>query len=122
MKLKDGWYAKDENGEIYWYDEMPEKGQYEWNSEGEVNQVGVSIQIVDPWEDSLHKVEDGVITKVQTFEKDQKVLASYDRIAWYRRYYSHCKGGKHFVFANGKTSWSGEGISMFHFIKPAEEE
>ena len=103
MKLKDGWYAKDSNQDVFWYDEMPEKGNNCWYNGASARFIAC-IQIDGPWEDSLHKVEDGVITKVQTFEKDQKVLASDDRIAWYRRYYSHCKGGKHFVFANGKTS------------------
>lgn len=127
MKLKDGWYAKDLNGDVYWYAEMPGKGKDCWHFTMMLCRLSACIQIDDPWEDSLHKVEDGVITKVHTFKKDQKVLVSDDgeqcgNRRWYRRYYSRYDGGKHFVFANGKTSWSQEGTSAFKYIKPAEEE
>ena len=120
MKFKDGWYAKDPDQDIYWYGEMPEKGNNCWYN-GAAARFSACIQIDDPWEDSLHKVEDGVITKIHTFKKDQKVLVSDNRIVWCRRHYSHYEDGKHFVFANGKTSWSEEGKIGFHFIKPAEE-
>lgn len=121
MKLKDGYYAKDSNGDVYWYEEMPEKEKDCWYY-GTTSRLLHCIQIDGPWEDSLHRVEDGVITKIHTFKKDQRVLVSYDRIAWYRRYYSRYDDGKHFVFANGKTSWSQEGTSAFKYIRPAEEE
>lgn len=126
MKLIDGYYAKDQYGTVYWYEELPEKRQSYWDS-GELILELSCIQIDGPWEDSLHKVENGKITRVQAYSKDQPVLASddgencYDR-RWYRRYYSHYKDGNHYVFSNGKTSWSQEGQSVFKYIKPAEEE
>ena len=126
MKFIDGYYAKDQDGTVYWYEELPEKWQSRWDSAKRI-QVLSCIQIDGPWEDSLHKVEDGKITKVQTYSKGQKVLVSnegencQDR-RWYRRYYSHYKDGNHYVFSNGKTSWSQEGQSVFKYIKPAEEE
>ena len=126
MKLKDGWYAKDSNQDVFWYAEMPDKGKDGWHY-GTPSRSLHCIQIDGPWEDSLHTVKDGVITKIHTFKKDQKVLVSDDgeqcgNRRWYRRYYSRYDDGKHFVFANGKTSWSQEGTSAFKYIKPAEEE
>ena len=101
MKLKDGWYAKDENEDVYWFEEMPEKGNSRWIMTT-TSRTSTCIQIDGPWEDSLHKVEDGVITKIQTFKKDQKVLVSdgekqCGNHKWYRRYYSRYDDGKHFV-------------------------
>ena len=107
---------------------MPERFSINWKVSIKGSPKFIAcIQIDDPWEASLHKVEDGVITKIHTFKKDQKVLVSDDgghcgNRRWYRRYYSHYKEGNHYVFTNGKTSWTQEGKSMFHFIKPAEEE
>ena len=126
MKLIDGYYAKDQNGVVYWYEEIPEKRQSYWDRGKDIRSLSC-IQIDGPWEDSLHKVEDGKITRVQTYSKDQPVLASNDgencqERRWYRRYYSHYKDGNHYVFSNGKTSWSQEGQSVFKYIKPAEEE
>ena len=126
MKLIDGYYAKDQDGGVYWYGELPEKRDTAWAVNGSFSRA-TSIQIDGPWEDSLHKVEDGKITKVQTFEKDQPVLVSDDGEncqdrRWLKRYYSHYKDGNHYVFSNGKTSWSQEGQSVFKYIKPAEEE
>ena len=127
MKLIDGYYAKDQDGGVFWYEELPEKGQSYWDSRKQHSQSLSCIQIDGPWEESLHKVEDGKITKVQTYSKDQPVLASNDGEncqdrRWYRRYYSHYKDGNHYVFSNGKTSWSEEGQSVFKYIKLAEEE
>ena len=76
MKLKDGYYAKDENEDVFWYEDMPCKGKDCWHYTMISCRLLYCIQIDDPWEDSLHKVEDGVITKIQTFKKDQKVLVS----------------------------------------------
>ena len=126
MKLIDGYYAKDQSGVIYWHKEMPEKGDTAWATDGSFTST-THIQIDGPWEESLRRVEDGKITRVQTYSKDQKVLASNDgencqERRWYRRYYSHYKDGNHYVFSNGKTSWSQEGQSVFKYIKPAEEE
>jgi hypothetical protein len=126
MKLIDGYYAKNQNGGVYWHKEMPEKGVTIW-ADNNAHIGVICIQIDGPWEDSLHRVEDGKITKVQTYSKDQKVLVSDDGEncqdrRWYRRYYSHYKDGNHYVFSNGKTSWSQEGKSVFKYIKPAEEE
>ena len=126
MKFIDGYYAKDQDGAAYWYGELPEKRDTAWAVNGSFSRA-TSIQIDGPWEDSLHKVEDGKITKVQTFEKDQPVLVSDDGEncqdrRWLKRYYSHYKDGNHYVFSNGKTSWSQEGQSVFKYIKPAEEE
>ena len=126
MKFIDGYYAKDQDGTVYWYEELPEKGQSYWDSEELMLELSC-IQIDGPWEDSLHKVEDGKITRVQIYSKDQPVLVSDDGEngqdrRWYRRYYSHYKDGKHYVFSFGKTSWSQEGQSVFKYIKPAEEE
>ena len=126
MKLIDGYYAKDQDGTVYWYEELPEKWQSRWDSAKRI-QVLSCIQIDGPWEDSLHKVEDGKITRVQTYSKDQKVLVSDDGETcqdrrWLKRYYSHYKDGDHYVFSNGKTSWSQEGQSVFKYIKSAEEE
>ena len=137
MKLIDGYYAKDQDGVVYWYKEMPEKvvywhkempekGDTTWAANGSFTRT-THIQIDGPWEDSLHKVEDGKITRVQIYSKDQPVLVSDDGEncqdrRWYRRYYSHYKDGNHYVFSFGKTSWSQEGQSVFKYIKPAEEE
>lgn len=126
MKIIDGYYAKDQDGAVYWFEELPEKGKICWHYNGHTRSLSC-IQIDGPWEDSLHKVEDGKITKVQTYSKDQKVLASNDGEncqdrRWYRRHYSRYKDGNHYVFSNGKTSWSQEGQSVFKYIKPAEEE
>ena len=126
MKFIDGYYAKDQDGAAYWYEELPEKGHTTWHGIGLFMKASC-IQIDGPWEDSLHRVEDGKITRVQTYSKDQPVLASNDGEncqdrRWYRRYYSHYKDGNHYVFSNGKTSWSQEGQSVFNYIKPAEEE
>lgn len=126
MKIIDGYYAKDQDGAAYWHEEMPVSRQYYWES-GKQVLVLTCIQIDGPWEESLHKVEDGKITRVQTYSKDQPVLASndgenYQDRRWYRRYYSHYEDGDHYVFSNGKTSWSQEGQSVFKYIKPAEEE
>ena len=126
MKLIDGYYAKDQDGTVYWYEELPEEWQSCWDSEKGIRLLSC-IKIDGPWEDSLHKVEDGKITRVQIYSKDQPVLVSDDGEncqdrRWYRRYYSHYKDGNHYVFSNGKTSWSQEGQSVFKYIKPAEEE
>ena len=121
MKLKDGWYAKDSDQDIYWYGEMPEKGNSCWNTRASVR-LSACIQIDGPWEDSLHKVEDGVITKIHTFKKDQKVLVSNGGENWLRRHYGRYKDGKHIVFQNGTTSWTVVGIIAYKFIKSAEEE
>ena len=123
MKFIDGYYAKDQDGYVYWYGKMPEKGGIAWATNGSFTRT-THIQIDGPWEDSLHRVEDGRITKVQTYSKDQKVLVSDDGEncrdrRWYRRYYSHYKDGYHYVFTNGKTSWSQEGQSVFKYVKPA---
>lgn len=75
MKLIDGYYAKDQNGDVNWHEEMPVSGQYDWDSAELILELSC-IQIDGPWEDSLHRVEDGKIIKVQTFKKDQKVLVS----------------------------------------------
>lgn len=126
MKFKDGYYAKDLNGDAYWYEEMPERGDTAWVS-NRSSSMTIGIKIDGPWENSLHKVENGKVTKVITYERDQKVLVSDDGEEcefrrWYRRHYSHCKNGIHCVFSNGKTLWSQEGTSIFRYIKPAEEE
>jgi hypothetical protein len=126
MKLIDGYYAKDQDGDVFWYGELPEKRDTAWVDNSSFARAAC-IQIDGPWEESLHKVEDGKITKVQIFEKEQKVLVSddgenYQYRKWYRRYYSHYKDGNHYVFSNGKTSWSQEGQCVFKYIKPAEEE
>ena len=126
MKLIDGYYAKDQDGTVYWHKEMPVSKQYDWDSEKGIRLLSC-IQIDGPWDDSLHKVEDGKITRVQIYSKDQPVLVSDDGEncqdrRWYRRYYSHYKDGNHYVFSFGKTSWSQEGQSVFKYIKPAEEE
>ena len=126
MKLIDGYYAKDQDGVVYWYEELPEKGQNYWNNIKDIRLLSC-IQIDGPWEDSLHKVEDGKITRVQIYSKDQPVLVSDDGEngqdrRWHRRYYSHYKDGNHYVFSNGKTSWSQDGQSVFKYIKHAEEE
>lgn len=126
MKLIDGYYAKDQDGDVFWHEEMPVSRQYDWDSEELILELSC-VQIDGPWEESLHKVENGKITKVQIYSKDQPVLASndgencYDR-RWLKRYYSHYKDGNHYVFSNGRTSWSQEGQSVFKYIKPAEEE
>lgn len=124
MKLKDGYYAKDENDKVYWYAEMPEKGTYDWHNRGEVYRSTRTL-IDGPWEDSLHKVEDGKITKIHTFKKDQKVLVSNDNgETWMNRYYSHYADGKHYVFSCGADSWSSGNAHVVakQLIKPAEEE
>lgn len=126
MKFIDGYYAKDQGGSAYWFDELPEKVEECWHYNGPARFL-LCVQIDGPWEDSLHKVENGKITKVQIYSKDQKVLVSddgencQDRM-WRKRYYSHYKDGNHYVFSNGKTSWSQDGQSVFKYIKPAEEE
>lgn len=121
MKIIDGYYAKDQNGAAYWYEELPEKRDTAWVHTSSLIRASC-IQIDGPWEDSLHKVKDGKITKVQIYSKDQKVLVSFDGEVWHRRYYSHYKDGNHYVFPNGGTSWSGERVIEFNYIKPAEEE
>ena len=126
MKFIDGYYAKDQDGAAYWHEEMPVKEGSYWDSGKLILELSC-IQIDGPWEDSLHRVEDGKITRVQAYNKDQKVLVSDDGEncqdrRWLKRYYSHYKDGNHYVFSNGKTSWSGEGQSVFKYIKPAEEE
>ena len=127
MKIKDGYYAKDENGDVYWYAEMPVKRQYEWDRTTNSSSIMLKciLQIDGPWEDSLHKVEDGVIAKIHTFKKDQKVLVSNDNgKTWMNRYYSHFDAGKHYVFSCGADSWSAEDNYTVtrQLIKPAEEE
>ena len=121
MKFIDGYYAKDQDGGVYWYEKMPEKRDTAWGANSSFT-MAYSIQIDGPWEDSLHKVEDGKITKVQIYSKDQKVWTSFDGKVWHSGYYSHYEDGDHYVFSNGKTSWSQEGQSVFKYIKPAEEE
>ena len=121
MKFIDGYYAKDSNGDAYFYDELPVKGKRCWHY-NKPTRLLYCVQIDGPWEDSLHRVEGGKITKVQIYSKDQKVLVSFDGEVWHRRYYSHYKDGNHYVFSNGATSWSQGGHSNFNYIKPAEEE
>ena len=124
MKLKDGWYAKDLNGDVYWYAEMPGKGKDCWHYTMMSCRLLYCIQIDDPWEDSLHKVEDGVIAKIHTFKKDQKVLVSNDNgKTWMNRYYSHFDAGKHYVFSCGADSWSANDNQVVErqLVKPAEE-
>ena len=124
MKLKDGWYAKDSSQDVYWYDEMPKKGNNCWKPTT-ASRLSACIQIDGPWEDSLHRVEGGVITKIHTFKKDQKVLVSRDNgKTWMNRYYSHFDAGKHYVFSCGADSWSAEDNYTItrQLIKPAEEE
>lgn len=48
MKIKDGWYAKDSNQDVFWYAEMPEKGKDCWNY-GTPSRLLHCIQIDDPW-------------------------------------------------------------------------
>ena len=127
MKLKDGYCAKDGNGDVYWYDEMPVKGQVCWDRTINSSSIMLNciLQIDGPWEDSLHRVEDGKIIKVQTFKKDQKVLVSNDNgKTWMNRYYSHFAEGKHYVFSCGADSWSANDNQVVarQLIKSAEEE
>lgn len=124
MKLKDGYFAKDSNGDVYWYAEMPGKRSIYYDSWG-LSQLSACIQIDGPWEESLHRVEDGVIAKIHTFKKDQKVLVSNDNgKTWMNRYYSHFDAGKHYVFSCGADSWSANDNQVVErqLVKPAEEE
>ena len=127
MKFIDGYYAKDSNGDVYWYEEMPGKGNYSWDRTINSSSIMLNciLQIDGPWEDSLHRVEDGKITKVQIYSKDQPVLVSGDGgKTWMKRYYSHGDGERHYVFSCGADSWSATDNQVVarQLIKPAEEE
>ena len=120
LKLKDGYYAKDSNNEVYYYEIKPSINTNTWAIDGnfECNILNC-IEITEPWDDSLYYVKDGVATKVVTFVKDQKVLVrDKEDNPWVKRYYSHETNGKHYVFINGQTSWTTTDTCRFKYVKP----
>ena len=123
IKLKDGYYAKDADNNIYYYDDTkPFKKSVTWNCIDDKEECAYHIEITEPWEDSLYYIKDGVATKVVTFTKDQKVLVrDQDHHSWIKRYYSHESNGIHNVFINGQTSWTSPDTCRFNYIKPYEE-
>ena len=117
LRLKDGFYAKDEDGAIFMYDKFPVQKSSEWVDET-YEQVD-NISIDEDWQDSLYEVKDGISTKVIIYEKDQKVLVrNHELQNWKRRYYSHYENGRHRVFMDGTTSWSKTNTVSFNQIKP----
>ena len=120
LKLKDGYYAKNEDGKVGYYEKKPCMYNKWWKCYFMyyVN----NIEITESWEDSLYYIKDGVATKVVTFTKDQKVLVrDRDHHSWIKRYYSHESNGIHNVFINGQTSWTSPDTCRFNYIKPYEE-
>lgn len=118
LKLKDGYYAKDKNGDVCIFKNKPVIYDTWWDSDIKIN-LKCSVEITESWEDSLYHVKDGVVTKVVTFVKDQKVLVLHNvSNKWVRRYYSHEENGKHYVYINGANSWVGNDTIDFKYIKP----
>lgn len=123
LKLKDGFYAKDEDGDVYWYENYPSHGKYQWDQSGGDYEETSGISIDEPWQDSLYEVRDGIPVKVNTYVKDQKVLVrDHERYEWKRRHYSHYGNGAHEVFGSGTTSFTSKCTIPYNYIKPYSEE
>lgn len=119
LRLKDGFYAKDENGDVYWYASMPVVKASQWDTSKYDAPEIIGLFIDEDWKDSLYEVKNGFINKIITYEKDQKVLVrNHDLYKWKRRYYSHYEAGSHRVFMDGGTSWSETDTVEFNEIKP----
>lgn len=65
LRLKDGFYAKDEDGAIFMYNDLPVQEPSEWV--GPICEQVDNIIIDEDWQDSLYEIKDGIITKVITF-------------------------------------------------------
>lgn len=124
LKFKDGFYAKDEDGSVYWFENAPSIAADQWDPGGSPRfDDAYGIFIDEPWRDSLYEVKDGIPIKVHVYVKDQKVLVrDYESYMWNRRHYSHYKNGRHHVFSGGATSFTSKCTIPYNYIKPYSEE
>lgn len=101
-------------------------------------EIGLAVRLNPNEEAIIRVVKDGkrnpnfetnydlIPRPVETFERDEKVMASMDKSTWVKKHYCKRMGGRHYCYCNGVTSWTAEeeeDITTWEFVrKPTPEE